>query len=102
MPTQAQRPRIPETSANQKKARLAWNRGETGTGRKPADLPIVERCTVAVCGTPTSVPRPGPGMTPVAGAGDGAGAHWYCVGRCTAVAHARADLRSGGHRQVNP
>lgn len=99
MPTKAQRPRIPETTAGQKKARLAWNRGETGTGRKPADLPVVETCHVEECGTPTGGPLPG--MTQVAGARDGAPAHWYCDDRCAAIARARADLRTNGHRQVS-
>ncbi len=102
MPTKAQRPRIPETSEGQKKARLAWNKGETGKGRKPADHPVVEECGVEVCGTPTGGPRPGPGMVQVAGARDGAPARWYCEDRCAAIARARADLRSNGHRQVNP
>ncbi|MGW0566129.1 hypothetical protein [Streptomyces tauricus] len=102
MPTRAQRPNYPEATEGQKKARLAWNRGETGTGRKPADHPVVEVCHVEVCGTPTGGRRPGPGMVQVADAWDGAHAHWYCDGRCAAIARARADLRSNGHRQVNP
>ncbi|WP_314411424.1 hypothetical protein [Streptomyces sp. DSM 40484] len=102
MPTRAQRPHIPETSESQKKARLAFNAGATGTGRKPADLPVVETCRIEACGTPTGGPRPGPGMVQVAGAQDGAPAHWYCPDRCAAIARAHADLRSGGHRQVNP
>lgn len=101
MPTPAQRPRLPETSENQRQARLAWNGGQTGKPKKPLILPVVEVCHAEECGTPTSGRRPD-GMTQVAGAGDGAPTHWYCDGRCTAIARARADLRSNGHRQVNP
>jgi len=91
------RPRLPETSPGQIKARLAWNAGLTGTGRKPAGAPVVDTCTVDLCGTPASGRRPPqPGMVQVRGAADGAAAHWYCEGRCAAIARAHADLRTAG------
>lgn len=99
MPTRprAQRPRLTETAAH-----MAWNGGKTGKPRPPEISPAVEACRVDACGTPADGPHPGPGMTQVAGAQDGAASHWYCDGRCAAIARARADLRSDGHRQVNP
>lgn len=101
MPTQAQRPRIPETSENQRKARMAWNGGKAGKSKPLVISPVVEVCHVEECGTPTDGPRPGRDMAMVAGSKDGAASHWYCLGRCEAIAHARADLRTGGHRQVS-
>ncbi|WP_405909602.1 hypothetical protein OG742_37370 [Streptomyces sp. NBC_00828] len=97
MPTQAQRPRIPETSDNQRKARLAWNAGETGASRPPVISPIVERCTVDGCGTTADQPKPRPGMQLVPAQGQEPG-RWYCPGRCTAIGQAITDLRTGGHR----
>jgi hypothetical protein len=95
MPTRAQRPRLPETSEAQLKARHAWNGGKTGKPRKPADTAAVEACAVAVCGSPVTSDRPpADGMVQGRGAADGAAAHWYCPGRCAAIAHARAELRA--------
>ncbi|MGW3410296.1 hypothetical protein [Streptomyces sp. NPDC000888] len=98
MPTRAQRPRIPETSDAQRKARLTWNEGKTGKPTKPVISPVVETCHDEVCGTPTGGRRLGQHMAMVAGSKDGAPSHWYCPGRCAAIARARADLRSNGHR----
>lgn len=95
MASRAQRPRLPETSEGQLKARLAWNKGLTGKGRPAANTSVIEACTINGCGTPVVGRRPpAAGMVQVRGAADGAAAHWYCPGRCTAIARARADLRS--------
>lgn len=95
MPTRAQRPRLPETSEAQLKARYAWNQGKTGKPRKPADTAVVETCTVDGCGTPVVSRRPPVrDMVQVHGAAEGAAAHWYCPGRCAAIARARAELRA--------
>jgi hypothetical protein len=67
MRARAQRPRLPETSAAQKKAKLAWNKGLTGASRTAADLPLVHTCTLPDCR------------------------------RCAAIDRARQDLRTGGH-----
>ncbi|MFF7901219.1 hypothetical protein ACFZCV_20840 [Streptomyces sp. NPDC007920] len=93
--SRAFRPRLRETSEAQKKARLAWNQGLTGKGRPEAEQAVVEACTVDGCGTPAvgRVP-PVARMVSVAGSADGAAAHWYCPGRCAAIARARADIRS--------
>lgn len=95
MPSRRVRPRLPEVSDAQKQARLAWNRGMTGTGRQAADTPAVEACAVDDCGTP-AVDRQAPAacMVQVTGSADGAAAHWYCAGRCAAIARARAELRA--------
>lgn len=91
------RPRLPETSPGQLKAKQAWNAGMTGTGRKPAGAPVVDTRRVEECGSPATGGRaPQPGMVRVRGAADGAAAHWYCPGRCAALARARADLRAAG------
>jgi len=100
MPTRAQRPRLPETSEGQLKARHAWNEGLTGKARPPAQTAVVEACTVDGCGTPTGGPRPDAHMVQVRGAADGAAAHWYCPDRCAAIARARADLRAIPMRQA--
>ena len=97
-PTRAQRPRLPETSEGQLKARHAWNEGLAGKPRPPAQTTVVKACTVDGCGTPTSGPHPA-AMVQVRGAADGAAAHWYCVDRCAAIARARADLRAITMRQ---
>ncbi|GGZ80469.1 hypothetical protein ACFOOM_07755 [Streptomyces echinoruber] len=90
------RPRLPETSAAQQRARQAWNRGLTGTGRPArAKTAAIEECTVEVCGSPVTTGHPpAAGMVAVRGAAEGAAAHWYCPGRCAGIARARADLRS--------
>ncbi|MCI3277566.1 hypothetical protein [Streptomyces cylindrosporus] len=74
--------------------------------RKPApkkdavpSAPVIEACHVDGCGTPASGPRPAPGMVRVPGSKDGAAAHWYCPGRCAAIARARTDLRNVGGRR---
>lgn len=67
MRARAQRPRLPETSAAQRKAKLAWNKGLTGASRTADDLPLIHTCTVSGCG------------------------------RCAAIDRARADLRTDGH-----
>ncbi|MDX2700338.1 hypothetical protein [Streptomyces ipomoeae] len=85
------RPRLPEVSEKQRKAKLAWNKGLTGPSRGAADLPVVQACTVDGCGTAATGPAPA-GLVPVAGSKDGAPAHWYCAGRCAAIARARADI----------
>lgn len=95
MATRAQRPRLPEVSEGQRKARLAWNAGQTGASRATADTPVVEACVVDACGTPVTGHRPpSGGLVQVRGAADGAPAHWYCPVRCAAIARARADIRS--------
>ncbi|MER6531193.1 hypothetical protein [Streptomyces sp. NPDC001508] len=95
MRPRAQRPRLPETSARQRKARLAWNGGMTGESRPPAPVAPFEACPVTCCGTPADDQAPpGGGMVQVAGAADGADAHWYCPGRCTVLARTRAELRA--------
>lgn len=95
MPSRAQRPHLPEVSASQRKARLAWNAGLTGKGR-PANEPVaVQACAVTECGTAVIGRRPPTaGMVQVGGSQDGAAAHWYCPDRCAAIARARAELRS--------
>ena len=102
MPARAQRPRLPEVSETQRQARLAWNEGATGKSRRPADTPVVQACTKDDCGAPAIGPRPRACMVMVHGSKDGAAAHWFCPGRCTAIARARADLRAidqvGGSR----
>lgn len=99
MPTRAQRPQLPETSEKQKQAAKAWNGGLTGTSRKPVPTAAVQTCPVDACGLPATSRRPpAAGMVRVRGAADGASAHWYCPDRCAAIANARADLRTGGHR----
>lgn len=67
MRARAQRPRMPEVSASQRKAKLAWNKGLTGPSRTAADLPLVHTCTVDGCR------------------------------HCAAIDRARADLRANGH-----
>jgi hypothetical protein len=94
MPSRRVRPKIPETSENQKRAAQAWNAGKVGTGRPASDLPIVDVCTADGCGVPVIGRRaPAAGMVQVRGAADGAAAHWYCPERCAAIARARADIR---------
>ncbi|MEV0477873.1 hypothetical protein [Streptomyces prunicolor] len=95
MPTRAQRPRLPETSPGQIAAAQAWNAGMVGTGRKATDMPAVQPCTVDACGTPVTDARaPIAAMVQVCGSADGADAHWYCDGRCAAIARARAEIRA--------
>jgi hypothetical protein len=95
MPSRAQRPRLPETSKGQLRAKQAWNGGLVGKSRAPEQITVVQACTTDVCGTPAADRRPPTAhMVRVHGAGDGAAAHWYCPGRCAAIARARADLRS--------
>lgn len=89
-----QRPRLPETSEGQRKAKLAWNKGLTGTSRPTTDTAVVQACTVDDCGSPATSPRPRTGMVKVSGSKDGAPAHWYCPDRCAAIARARAELRA--------
>lgn len=79
-----------------------WNGGRyTGANRtqpRPRKFgPVVDACGVVVCGTPGSEPSPRPRMARIEGAGEGGQSAWYCPGRCTAIARARADLRSDGH-----
>lgn len=96
MPTCAQRPRLPETSEGQRRARLAWNGGKTGTSRRPAVTSVVDACTVDGCGSPATIGDrpPAASMVQVCGSADGAAAHWYCPSRCAAIARARAELRA--------
>jgi len=104
MPSRRVRPKLPEVSENQRKARLAWNQGLTGTARPADERPAFQACTVDGCGTPVVDRRPpAAGMVQVRGAADGAAAHWYCPARCAAIARARADIRTitmrpGGER----
>ncbi|WP_228916797.1 hypothetical protein [Streptomyces sp. DH20] len=86
-----QRPRLPETSEAQQRAKHAWNRGLVGTGRPTADLPVVETCTVDGCGSTADQPRPN-GMVRVHVDSSREPARWYCPGRCAAIGQARADL----------
>jgi hypothetical protein len=67
MPTRAQRPRLPETSAAQHRARQVWNGGLVGSARNGDHVPLVHTCTA-------------PGCT-----------------QCAAIDRARTDLRTGGH-----
>lgn len=94
MPSRSVRPRIPETTDSQRKARLAWNQGLTGNARQAETTTVVETCTVDACGTPTHGPHRGTGMVQIHGSQDGAPAHWYCPDRCAAIARARAELRA--------
>ncbi|MYS44071.1 hypothetical protein GTY23_23130 [Streptomyces sp. SID5998] len=94
MPTRAQRPRLPETSEGQKRARQAWNGGQVGVGRKPASAPAVETCGVDGCGALADQPKPAADMVRVEVTGTGEPARWYCPGRCTAIGRALADIRS--------
>ncbi|MET7475114.1 hypothetical protein ABZT17_12240 [Streptomyces sp. NPDC005648] len=95
MPTRAQRPRLPEVSEAQRKARLAWNGGKTGASHPATSLSVFDVCRADGCGTPVTGRRPpADGMVQVRGAADGAAAHWYCEGRCAAIARARAELRA--------
>ncbi|MEU5908882.1 MULTISPECIES: hypothetical protein [Actinomycetes] len=89
------RPRLPEVSAAQRAARLAWNKGLTGKSRAATDMSVIEVCTVGDCGTPVVGRRPPVArMVSVQGSADGAAAHWYCPVRCAAIARARADIRT--------
>ncbi|EGX60142.1 hypothetical protein SZN_09476 [Streptomyces zinciresistens K42] len=89
------RPQLPETSPGQLRAKQAWNAGLIGTGRDSAGLPVVAPCTVGACASPAvSDQAPAAGLVQVAGSADGAAAHWYCNGRCAAIARARAELRT--------
>lgn len=95
MPTRAQRPCLSETSPGQLRAKAAWNGGKVGKARNPADHPVIETCTVDACGSPAASSRPpAHGMVQVRGAADCAAEHWYCAGRCAAIARARAELRA--------
>ncbi|WP_371579422.1 hypothetical protein [Streptomyces sp. NBC_01314] len=67
MRARSQRPQLPETSAAQRKANLAWNKGLTGASRTADDIPLFHTCAVPGCG------------------------------RCAAIDRARADLRTNGH-----
>ncbi|MFC7906421.1 hypothetical protein [Streptomyces nigra] len=89
------RPRLPETSPGQLRAKQAWNGGKVGKSRAAADHPVVDVCPDEDCGSPDLSGRPPvAAMVRVAGAADGADAHWYCPGRCAAIARARAELRT--------
>lgn len=96
MPTRAQRPWFPETSVGQMQAKAIWNGGKVGKTRTPADHPVTQTCTVDACGSPVvdQFQPPADGMTRVTGSADGAAEHWYCTGRCAAIACARAELRA--------
>jgi hypothetical protein len=98
MPTRAQRPRLPEVSETQRKARQAWNKGKTGKSRPADSAPVVETCTVGGCGSLADQPQPDGAMVRVQVAGSTDPARWYCPGRCAAVGRALADLRSIEHR----
>lgn len=104
MPSSSVRPRIPETSDAQKRARQAWNQGLVGAGRPANERAAFEPCPVDGCGTPVVGRRPpADGMVQVRGSADGAAAHWYCPDRCAAIAAVRAELRAipmrpGGER----
>jgi hypothetical protein len=94
MPTRTQRPRLPEVSETQRKAREAWNQGKTGKGRPAATAPVVETCTVDGCGSTADQPLPNASMVPVHVPDSSEPARWYCPGRCAAIGRALADLRS--------
>ncbi|MER8030645.1 hypothetical protein ABTZ78_17000 [Streptomyces bauhiniae] len=74
-----------------------WQKTGAPAAKKPAtpQMPVIETCLNPDCGTPV-VPgqRPSAPMVRVAGSQDGARQHWFCPGRCTGIAQARADLRS--------
>jgi hypothetical protein len=77
-----------------------WNGGNFVGRRRTTALPVagnavVEKCVTEACGTPAGG-RAVPDMVRVHGSRDGAPAHWFCPGRCEAIARARADLRRGG------
>lgn len=94
------RPQLPETSEGQRRARLAWNEGLTGESRPATETPAFHKCPAEGCGTPAVSARPpASGLVRVDGAEDGAAAHWYCPGRCAAIARARAELRAVPTRQ---
>lgn len=92
MPSRAQRPRLPEVSEGQLKARHAWNKGLVGKPRPAADTAVVQVCTVDGCGSPADQPQPNAAMLRVQVAGSREPARWYCPGRCAAIGRARADL----------
>jgi hypothetical protein len=84
------------------KASKDWNGGGFTGRRRTTAIPaaqgaVVEECAVDACGKPAGR-APVPGMVRVRGGRDGAPAHWYCPGRCAAIARARADLRQAGAR----
>jgi hypothetical protein len=99
MPTDTQPSRPPQTGQEHPAGRREWA-GKTGKPRPPAVTPVIETCSVDACGTPADGFRPvfdrppADGMTRVSGSADGATEHWYCVGRCAAIACARAELRA--------
>ncbi|WP_030569716.1 hypothetical protein [Streptomyces aureocirculatus] len=87
------------------KTSTAWNGGQyTGTRQttpRPRRWdPVVDTCSLQECGTPGSGPSPRPDMVRVPGAGEDGAAAWYCPGRCTSIARARTDLRTGGHDEA--
>ncbi|MFE2046618.1 hypothetical protein ACFXAZ_38050 [Streptomyces sp. NPDC059477] len=91
----AQRPRLPETSQGQRAARHAWNGGLTGKTRTGAEVAPYTWCTAPGCGSEATTGQPpAAGMVQVAAAGDGAGARWWCPGRCAVLARTRAELRA--------
>ncbi len=67
MRSPTQRPRLPETSEAQRRARQAWNGGLVGTARGGDHIPLFHTCTAPGCG------------------------------KCAAIDRARTDLRTGGH-----
>src|SRR5687768_15894381 len=92
MRSRTQRPRLPEVSENQQRARHAWNKGLTGKPRAASDTAVVETCTVDGCGSPADQPQPNAAMVRVHVPDSREPARWYCPGRCAAIGRARADL----------
>lgn len=92
MRSRSQRPRLPEVSEGQQRARHAWNKGLTGKPRPAADTAVVEVCTVDGCGSLADQPQPNAAMVCVHVVDSREPARWYCPGRCAAIGRARADL----------
>ncbi|MCM8548953.1 hypothetical protein [Streptomyces sp. STCH 565 A] len=94
MRSRAQRPRLPETSPGQLKAKHAFNSGLAGVPRPAADMTVVAECTADGCGSlAADQPTPQRGMLRIEVSGTGEPARWYCPGRCAAIGRAVADLR---------
>ncbi|MFF9279567.1 hypothetical protein [Streptomyces griseosporeus] len=93
MVSRAQRPRLPEVSKGQRRARQDWNRGLVGRSRPAADSSPVPVCTVDGCGSLANHRPARAAMVRVEVPGTGEPARWYCPGRCAAIGRARAELR---------
>ncbi|MGW1158458.1 hypothetical protein ACWD5Q_06695 [Streptomyces sp. NPDC002513] len=83
-----------QASEATQRARQAWNSWLVGTSRPATVTPVIERCTVAGCGTATDQPQPNAAMVRVDAPSVMEPARWYCPGRCAAIGRALVDLRS--------